>query len=493
MNYLIIPRFVKRDQFVIIGNSSASFLDQSEELLYYHLYQKFIIHYQYFQQCSTFMLKGQFSNFRLNELLESNDSFTVTNQDDLEFLYLSNESYQANLAARTKKFSDQLATRFSPAYHSNHALNVMDKPIKAEISIPVDIMKNVLDFNSWQAKQIKSDTAAPLMLLTVDKENSCLFHELAYETFKSLHWLQDLIQFFIDCTNHDIMVGVPLRLSDFLYSAESGIKGFCQYHLLYPAHRTSRELVEQHNIQMLIASLSQMINNEIQLSSQGGQYIDVGWINSPFMKQLLGQLPTGKYQYLRTILQDVQQQKVTGDEQSRDRMKIGVFLDAANFSTYYDMFSIDFNSILVELFGNYIESKVLKRYGVMFEPTWDDEQKMRTAMQRMQEHKQRLEAQGFHIDIVGNDTSKAKQWLNEVERDVDDERLIEEMEKLLHHQFTHVVLFTGDKHFIPIMQRYKENGVKCVVIGFGEKSMSSRWKELFETYTLSDFYQTVKI
>jgi uncharacterized LabA/DUF88 family protein len=302
-------------------------------------------------------------------------------------------------------------------------------------------------------------------------------------------WLLQLTDFFDFLTKEKIIVDESLTMEHFLFDVHGHIQCFTAFDHL-KITKQSESVVQEKNmlqLQELIASF--------YYSSTIYQY-------DPTIERVYGKLSPCSYESFHQIKLDIQGQLV---KKAAER-KIGVFIDYANVFKGVDPLrvgaQVDFNRLLSRVYGPELVRRISVKYGVIFKPMFENnEQKNREENDKCESRKKDFfQKYGIHLEIVENGTPKAKQFINGDEKDIDDLTLVEKMKQNL-LILDDILLLSGDKHFIPIVQEFnkkkqspqkeKIEEAKVRVISLAEDT-SEELKQVVDHYQcLTDYWDCI--
>lgn len=166
--------------------------------------------------------------------------------------------------------------------------------------------------------------------------------------------------------------------------------------------------------------------------------------------------------------------------------RIGVFVDAANIYTGMKNMRVDYIKLFSAIYGKENTKNIKDKFAFFF----DSSKKTEYVRRQHQDIQVALKEQGFEIDISQNGQAAAKQVVNGVVRDEDDAKLIQRMEERL-PRLTSVLLLSGDKDYIGILNKYREHGKKVKVVSTIPNSTSELLVAEFDHTYITDYWDCI--
>lgn len=297
-------------------------------------------------------------------------------------------------------------------------------------------------------------------------------------------WLQAIISFFEELTESGYCMKEEVTFSDFLFSEEGEVLYFLSYHLIY------KDLIDPVNTRTLE-------NNLRVLKQLVLQFYDYYYFHSTraepvrhdaYIEILHNKLKHGlKFSTFQQFLIEEY------DSNTSDAETIAVFFDTANILTGLRNFSIEFHQLFSQLFGLERSKNITEQYATLFYPVYEDESKTRKEFMKRQELKATLEKQGFTVIEVKNDQARAKKVVDGAAYDIDDQALITKIKQRM-SKFHTICLFTGDQHFIDVIEECKRHGKEVKVISVHPEDTSQALidKNKDDHYFITEFWSSLQ-
>lgn len=320
------------------------------------------------------------------------------------------------------------------------------------------------------------------------------FTEIDKELIADGLWIKQLVNFFRYLSQKNIKVEFDgedqLQPEYFLYNEAGKIECFLGFEFLN-FQSFNMDLVE-HNMKALARLLYIFYISVPNLYNKSDSYPKIfGRFVRPSIQ---GDSLDVQYNNFKEIITEIE-----SDDDSKDiktaRMKVGLFLDVANIligmGSNPGQLKIDFNKLLKRIYTG-INLKRVKKVAVIFIPIYNSSEKTDKMFDKMMKIQNYLESYSFKVEIVENDTAKAKEVRGEVEYDVDDQLLIELMEKSI-QEIDSLLLFSGDKHYEAVLNKYRNLGKEVKIVSLSENSTYAKYINDYDHYYITNFADCVEI
>lgn len=304
-------------------------------------------------------------------------------------------------------------------------------------------------------------------------------------------WILQLIGFFSLLTDEGLLFDADeVTFDAFLFHQSGHLYAFLAYDLLsYDLRSRSREGIMEHNLRSFFTLMESFYDYYHERVQQQNSIAPLFQHDSLFTR-LWNRMKQGVEFNSFAHMMDY----CHGKETPKPDEHIGVFLDTANIYTGLRDWHIDFHRLMTSLYGLEQTGRIREKYATVFLPVYDDEEKTRRVQQSPKKRGEELERQGFKITYTSNDQAKAKQWIDGIEVDSDDQQLIKKMEEKL-HKLTSVLLLSGDQHFHDILMKYKQANKHVKLISVQEEDTSQMLLSSFgEDHSyITDYWDCMKI
>ncbi len=303
-------------------------------------------------------------------------------------------------------------------------------------------------------------------------------------------WVLQLIRFFWAISaGHFVINAERLSYDAFLFTAKGKLAAFIDYGLLtsYPAAGNRDDAVNEHNLRAFANLLSLFWDYYARMPSE--EMAAVSHYDSRFQKlqdRLKDPNEIGFSSFKEVFSYFVNQEEPA--ESTNER--IGIFLDAANIYTDLQDLEVDYRRLFTFLYGMERKKYIKDRFAVFFQPEYESKAKTEAFGKWQNVLIRKLEEQGFEIILAGNEKAKAKQIVGGKVHDADDNKLIQRMEERM-ERLTEILLFTGDKDFYGILEKYKNSGRRVKVISTHPDSTSNRIRESFDHSYITDYWDCI--
>lgn len=303
---------------------------------------------------------------------------------------------------------------------------------------------------------------------------------------KFSQWLNGIVELFEQVTKLNFFIE-NITFDSFVYDEAGKLQYFIDYHKLKFASNRPKHVVEAYNIRQLAETLK-----TLRILSEVSEHL-----NNPdiFSKNdLFNRLATSEINYSNqlTTFEDFHR-FINGTYEIQKDQRIGVFVDLAHLYRGLETYYVNFDVLLTSLLG---EKKkwISSMHSVQFIPNYQDEAKNKRVEEWLAQFKKQLERYSFTVKKVGNDTQKAKRIIDGEEHDVDDQYLIQLMRQM-RGQFTEIVVFTGDKHFLEELILQQNAGTKVHLVTSDELATSRLLKERFKEnyHSIMEFVESIDI
>ena len=326
----------------------------------------------------------------------------------------------------------------------------------------------------------------------IKDSNIYKYQDIAKDLSNSYRWLLQIVDFFSFLTEEGYKISHDnIEPDDFLYRSDASIKYFIGFNNLQYM-RTDRESIIEYNLKSLAFLLNKFyLQDTEKFEARLYQEKWFGKIEGRLIEPLL----YNKYSAITYNKFSEIEEDLTGDLKTKtQKQKIGVFLDVANMLTpMYTEFSrmvIDFNKLFESIFGKKDARNIVKRVAVVFLPEYQGQVFKEDKYDLIFDIKEYLEAYGFEILTVENQTAAAKINIDGEFIDTDDNKLIEVMERAF-NELDSVLLLTGDKHFINIARKYRDYGKRIRLISVSEENTSKTIEKEFDHQFIYQYWDCI--
>ncbi|MGV2939698.1 NYN domain-containing protein [Mesobacillus sp. LC4] len=295
-------------------------------------------------------------------------------------------------------------------------------------------------------------------------------------------WIRQLISFFQYITENKVKGCPGLKIDSFLFNEEGEIEKFLMYNMLERSNASDTEIL-LHNLEVFAALIEDFSGELYGSGYREDQH------NSDFNLLMIA---LNNNEYAFDDFNEIEAFLESQGKRGKSQEKIAVFLDTANIFTGLHTYDIHFSSLLSKIFGE--KKNITEQYAALFYPVYESASKTSYEKARRDEFKASLEAQGFQVLVAANGRDKAKVIEGGREMDVDDLMLIAKMKERM-DKFKKVLVLTGDKHFLPIMKEYEENGIKVNVVSIHEDDTAQEIKTHFKDrhHLITDYWESILI
>ncbi len=302
-------------------------------------------------------------------------------------------------------------------------------------------------------------------------------------------WLRDASRLFSRFTELSMVIDEvqykPINRTDFLFDYQNQRTVFIGFHKLRRSHSNQSEITERNinAFKTLIEDMSYLRTYENSKDFSAMRRLET----------LQNELSRERIQDFQA-LQDLISTYSTGEKVKPKN--IGVFLDTANTLRFTHAVRVDFQQvihhILKQLYRERRRYKILWQQAVLFEPKFEDDDRQFQALEYLETMKTYLKEQGFSLLESSNDHTKAKIIIENEEFDCDDQLLIQSIRNKT-NQLDGIILFTGDGHFVEILEQCLRQGLEIVVVTPPDEETSNRIIHMsanqYKRCKLEDFIQ----
>lgn len=318
------------------------------------------------------------------------------------------------------------------------------------------------------------------------------YEMIATSLSDSNSWIFQLIKFFSFLTIEGYRLTIDgVEPGDFLYDQDGNLMYFTGYSQL--TLNKGKDLLDNNLLSLAHLFYNYYIKDtekhEARLYQQSWFEKLEGRLIEPL---IYGKYSAQMYSDFQEILLDMEGKLKSAPD---SRTRTGIFLDTANILTpLYSGFSkirIDFDHLLVSIYGKLDSWKIDTRIAVMFLPTYQGEVNRDDKYTLIMEIKEDLESYGFQVLVVENETAVAKHITKGKVEDVDDIKLIEVMGKYK-NRLDRALLLTGDGHFYDIAYQYKQAGKEIKLVSITEESTSKQLVNNFDHKYIYDYHDCLE-
>lgn len=394
-----------------------------------------------------------FGNNGVLEKLNNYEGYNIEQIDRLKYLDELNSNLNSlnNINIESKELLNKETIRKLIDLNGKYIKKIQHKEYKKDYIKCIEIIDEDISLNYEWIETINSNSTSLINIVKIFKEITDIGLVIDKNCFNEKYG-----------DDRDVC-----PLDYFVFNKNGDLKYFIGFNTLhknqkYFNKKTNKMFLTQNNLSCLLNFIS-MIRNALYLKN-----VD----NSSFINKSINIIVNNKsnitsFQQIIDII-EVKNKKHKSNEREMNipKKKIGIFLDTANIYTGIRDLEIDFDYLLISIYGiEALKQVKLKKATIVYQQNKNGTLKNNEYNKRNKKIEANLkEKYGFDIK-----TLYTKKYASE---QIDDKALIEIITKNI-HAVDKVLLMTGDKHFKEIIDLCKKNHKEIKVISVSEKDTSN--------------------
>ncbi|GAE34071.1 NYN domain-containing protein [Halalkalibacter akibai] len=351
-------------------------------------------------------------------------------------------------------------------------------------------LTNHVDSLDQKLKNVSRHQYSEIPIFEYWNKDISLNNEHIEQMMKNPKWIIQLVVFFSSLTKNKMTVSIEdLNFDSFLYNQNGTIAAFISYDLVNIRPNFSLTKITETNLRAFSKLLWTFYDYSSNVETDNSLFTNHNSLLNKLLLRIKSETEIEFYDFQEIA------SFLKGEEVSGKPARFGVFLDVANIYTGLQTMKIDFHSLFLSVFGLEAKGRIKEenKHAVLFLPVYEDERKTIKVQGQQQELRETLELEfSFKVHETINGTPKAKSIINGEEIDVDDKMLIKKMEERLDY-LDHILLLSGDAHFVDVLKKYEQEGKKVSVISIHEDDTSNKIQTEFNHKFIHEYAECISI
>lgn len=275
----------------------------------------------------------------------------------------------------------------------------------------------------------------------------------------------------------------------FLFDEQGKMRGFIGIHTLevldswYMPH--GFEFIEENNLRVFRYIVQFMYDQLVIQASLAEDYHErmEALKESPLEILCKSQNQLYSLSDLEEVVESIRNDKY---REVREKKKIGIFMDTANIYTPLKNIGIDFNKLLVCIYGPDKMKDIIYKYCTLLFLEYPNEYQHQYELERKSQKKKELEEYGFEVIEVKCKSRHANQK--------DDEKLQDILDSHI-NTIQEALILTGDGHFVEYFRKYTRHGIQVKIISIDEETTANTIKKEFgnQLYYLEECWEAINL
>ncbi|WP_227938282.1 NYN domain-containing protein [Alkalihalobacillus deserti] len=339
-------------------------------------------------------------------------------------------------------------------------------------------------------KDVSRHQYSEIPIFEYSNKEISLHNEHIEQMTKNPKWIIQLVIFFSSLTKNKMTVTFEdLNFDSFVYNQNGTIAAFISYDLVNIRPNLSSTQMTETNLRAFSKLIWAFYDYSSNVDTDSSLFTNHNSLLYKLLQRIKSEteIEFTSFQEIASFLK--------GEEVNVKPARFGVFLDVANIYTGLQTMEIDYHSLFLSVFGLEAKGRIKEenKHAVIFLPVYEDERKTNKVQRHQRELKETLELEfSFKVHETTNATPRAKSFINGEEIDVDDKMLIRKMEERLDY-LDHILLLSGDAHFVDVLKKYKQEGKKVSVISIHEDDTSDKMQTEFDHKFIHEYAESISI